>query len=88
MDQTAPENQKVFRHVGERCQTQIWIAISAYLLVAIMKKRLKIELTLYTILQILSISLFEKKLIYHVLTENNYRNEITSPNKHLKLFEC
>ncbi len=67
---------------------QIWIAISAYLLVAIMKKRLKIELTLYTILQILSISLFEKKLIYHVLTENNYRNEITSPNKQLKLFEC
>jgi len=69
-------------------KTQIWIAISAYVLVAIMKKRLKIELTLYTILQILSISLFEKKLIYRVLTESNYRNEITSPDKQLKLFEC
>ena len=53
-----------------------------------MKKRLKVELTLYTILQILSISLFEKKLIYQVLTETSYRNEITIPDKQLKLFEC
>ncbi len=65
-----------FRNVN----TQIWIAISAYLLVAIMKKRLKIELTLYTILQILSISLFEKKLIYHLLTENNYRKQLQKRN--------
>jgi len=41
-------------------KTQIWIAISTYLLVAILKKRLRIELPLYTILQILSVSLFEK----------------------------
>jgi IS4 transposase len=41
-------------------KTQIWIAISTYVLVAIMKKRLKIDLSLYTILQILSITLFEK----------------------------
>ena len=45
-------------------KTQIWIAISTYVLVAIMKKKLKIELSLYTILQILSISIFEKKPIY------------------------
>ena len=38
-------------------KTQIWIAISTYVLVAIMKKKLKIDLTLYTILQILSITL-------------------------------
>jgi hypothetical protein len=52
-----------------------------------MKKRLKIELTLYTILQILNISLFEKKMIYQVLTETDYRNEITSSHIQLKLFE-
>ena len=41
-------------------KTQIWIAISVYLLIAITKKRLKIEQSLYTILQILSVSVFEK----------------------------
>jgi hypothetical protein len=41
-------------------QSQIWIAISVYVLVAILRKRLRIETSLYTILQILSVSLFEK----------------------------
>ena len=68
-------------------KTQIWIAISTYVLVAIMKKKLKIELTLYTILQILSISLFEKKPIYQVLTETDYKNKMTSKHIQLKLFE-
>ena len=68
-------------------KTQIWIAISTYVLVAIMKKKLKIELTLYTILQILSISLFEKKPIYQVLTETDYKNELTSKHIQLKLYE-
>ena len=79
--------KKFFGTSENAVKTQIWIAISAYVLVAIMKKRLKIELTLYTILQILSISLFEKKMIYQVLTENDYRNEITSSHIQLKLFE-
>ena len=69
-------------------KTQVWIAISTYVLVAIMKKRLKIDLSLYTILQILSISLFEKKPIYQVLTESNYKNKMTSGPIQLKLFEC
>jgi hypothetical protein len=41
-------------------KTQIWIAISVYVLVAIAKKRLGVEASLYTILQILSLTLFEK----------------------------
>jgi len=41
-------------------KTQIWIAVTVYLLVAIMKKRLQIEASLYTILQILSVSSFER----------------------------
>jgi hypothetical protein len=68
-------------------KTQIWIAISTYVLVAIMKKRMKIDLSLYTILQILSISLFEKKPIYQVLTESDYKNKMTSGPIQLKLFE-
>jgi len=41
-------------------KTQIWIALAVYVLVAIVKKRLRLEASLYTILQILSVSLFEK----------------------------
>ena len=67
-------------------KTQIWIAISVYVLVAIMKKRLKLEQSLYTILQILSITLFEKIHISWAFTEGNYQNQITSEHIQLKLF--
>jgi hypothetical protein len=50
-------------------KTQIWIALSVFLIVAIIKKRLKLELSLYTILQILSVSLFEKTPIYQALSD-------------------
>lgn len=48
--------------------TQIWVAISIYVLVAIVKKRLALELPLYTILQILSVTLVEKVSLPHLLT--------------------
>lgn len=67
-------------------KTQIWIAISVYVLVAVMKKRLKLEQSLYTILQILSITLFEKIHISWAFTEGNYQNQITSEHIQLKLF--
>jgi len=79
--------KKFFGTSENAVKTQIWIAISTYVLVAIMKKRMKIDLSLYTILQILSISLFEKKPIYQVLTESSYKNKITSGPIQLKLFE-
>ena len=68
-------------------KTQIWIAISTYVLVAIMKKRLKIDLSLYTILQILSITLFEKMPILQALTADDYINKITSSPMQLNLFD-
>ena len=68
-------------------KTQIWIAISTYVLVAIMKKRLCMDLSLYTILQILSISLFEKMPILQALAADDYTNTITSNHKQLKLFD-
>ncbi len=53
-------------------KTQIWIAISIYVLVAIVKKRLKLDRSLYSILQILSVSLFEKTPILQVLSTADY----------------
>ncbi|HAM52133.1 MAG TPA: IS4 family transposase, partial [Nitrospiraceae bacterium] len=50
-------------------KTQIWIAISVYVLVAIIKKQVKLEQSLYTILQIFSVTLFEKTPIYQALAE-------------------
>ena len=67
-------------------KTQIWIAISVYVLVAIMKKRLKVDLSLYTILQILSITLFEKMPILQAFTAFDYKNITTNNGMQLKLF--
>jgi len=55
-------------------KTQIWIAISVYVLIAIIKKRLNLSISPYTILQILSITLFEKTPLIQVLTDFNYKN--------------
>jgi len=52
-------------------KTQIWIAISVYVLVAIKKKQMNLNLSLYTILQIFSITLFEKTPILQVLTDTD-----------------
>lgn len=49
-------------------KTQVWIAVSVYVLIAIMKKRLKLEASLYSILQILSVTLFEKVPINQALS--------------------
>jgi hypothetical protein len=63
-------------------KTQIWIAISIYVLVAIMKKELGIHRSLYEILQILSVTLFEKTPIFQALTESIVQNpEVTFPNQ-------
>ena len=68
-------------------KTQIWIAISVYILVAIVKKELKIKLSLSEILQILSIVLFEKVLITQVLTENLLQNKNIRFHNQLLLFD-
>ncbi|MDA0989945.1 MAG: IS4 family transposase [Verrucomicrobia bacterium] len=68
-------------------KTQIWIAISTYLLVAILKKRLRIETPLYTILQILSVSLFEKTPILQAFQAWNYETEIPDSHNQLMLFK-
>jgi hypothetical protein len=68
-------------------KTQVWIAISVYVLVAIVKKELKLERSLYEILQILSVALFEKTPIYEAISCKSYANQnLTSPNQ-LSLFD-
>ena len=67
-------------------KTQIWIAVSVYVLVAIMRKKLNVDLSLYTILQILSISLFEKVPMYQLLTENQPHLLSSSNYNQLNLF--
>jgi hypothetical protein len=68
-------------------KTQIWIAISVYVLVAILKKRLRLDLSLYTILQILSVTQFEKVPLLQVLTETGYRTETPKTHNQLTLFD-
>jgi len=79
---------KAFYGTSENAvKTQIWIAISVYVLVAIIKKRMKLDMSLYTILQIFSITLFEKMPILQALTEIDYTNKITTGHMQLKLFD-
>ncbi len=79
---------KAFYGTSENAvKTQIWIAITVYVLVAIIKKQMKLDQSLYTILQILSITLFEKTPILQVLTDVEYKNKITSSHIQLNLFE-
>jgi hypothetical protein len=68
-------------------KTQVWIAISVYVLVAIVKKELRIERSLYDILQILSLTLFEKIPLFEALNDQNRPiPELTDSNQ-LKLFD-
>ncbi len=67
-------------------KTQIWIAISVYVLVAIIKKRLGIDQSLYTILQILSLTLFEKMMLFQLLDISGYNKPEADSHIQLKLF--
>jgi hypothetical protein len=67
-------------------KTQIWIAISVYLIVAIIKKRLNIQDSLYTILQVLSVSLFERTSMFQLLTFYDYTNDMDNNLNQLNLF--
>jgi len=68
-------------------KTQIWIAVSVYVLVAIIKKLLYLEASLYTILQILSVTMFERIPILQVLTEHVYKTQNPEMYKQLNLFD-
>jgi hypothetical protein len=66
---------------------QIWIAVCSYLLVAIVKKRLRLKHSLYTLLQIFSLTLFEKLPVNELFTKKEYKITIPHETKYLSLFD-
>ena len=68
-------------------KTQIWIAVSVYVLVAIVKKRLDLDASLYTLLQILSVTLFEKMPLHQSLDGGETRIDAPEISNQLNLFE-
>ena len=78
---------KAFYGTSENAvKTQIWIAVSVYVLVAIVRKRLGLELSLYQILQILSVTLFEKTPILQALQSSDSQANSIDPANQLNLF--
>lgn len=67
-------------------KTQIWIAISVYVIVLILKKKLKIQQSIYEILQVLSINIFDKDPIYQLFTKPNLQNFKERNYNQLKMF--
>ncbi len=79
---------KAFYGTSENAvKTQIWIAVSVYVLVAIIRKRLTLEASLYQILQILSVTLFEKTPILRALQASDYKNDLVDSGNQLILFD-
>jgi len=79
---------KAFYGTSENAvKTQIWIAVSVYVLVAIVRKRLGLEASLYQILQILSVTLFEKTPILQALQTSASNNDLLDPGNQLILFD-
>ena len=68
-------------------KSQIWIAVSVYVLVAIIKKRLNLDASLYTLLQILSVTLFEKMPLQQAFTTNTFEENQTKSSSQLILFD-
>ena len=79
---------KAFYGTSENAvKTQIWIAVSVYVLVAIVRKRLGLEASLYQILQILSVTLFEKTPILQALQAQDSQNDLAISANQLILFD-
>jgi IS4 transposase len=68
-------------------KTQIWIAVSVYALVAVVRKRLALESSLYQILQIVSVTIFEKEPILQLIEAFDSRSELLDNSKQLILFD-
>ncbi len=78
---------KAFYGTSENAvKTQIWIAVSVYVLVAIVRKRLGLEASLYQILQILSVTLFEKTPILRALQASDSEMNSDDLGNQLNLF--
>jgi hypothetical protein len=77
--------KKFYGNSENAVKSQIWIAVSVYVLVAIVKKKLKLDASLYTLLQILSLTLFEKLPLQQAFMANGYTTKDQVPCKQLNL---
>ena len=75
-----------FGYSENAVRTQIWSAVAVYVLIAIVRKRLGLDISLYTFLQVLSVSLFEKTPILQAFQRTNADNQQLLPANQLKLF--
>ena len=79
--------KKFYGNSENAVKSQIWIAVSVYVLVAIVKKRLNLNASLYTLLQILSVTLFEKMPLQQAFPGNDYETPEGVPCNQLNLFD-
>lgn len=68
-------------------KSQIWIAIAVYVLVAIIKKRLNLSISLYTFLQILSVNMFQRTPILHLVSDSDELTDGLQNSNQLNLFD-
>jgi len=78
--------KKFYGNSENAVKSQIWIAVSVYVLVAIIKKRLNLDASLYTLLQILSVTLFEKMPLQQAFPGSNYKSEQGDECNQMNLF--
>ena len=78
--------KKFYGNSENAVKSQIWIAVSVYVLVAIVKKRLNLDASLYTLLQIFSLTLFEKMSIQQAFAGSDYISDNVTPSNQLNLF--
>lgn len=79
--------KKFWGHSQNAVKTQIWVAVSTYLLVAIIKAQLRVKLNLYEILQILSISVFDKTPVNQLLMKDDLQLRDNGIHNQLSLFD-
>ena len=78
--------KKFYGNSENAVKSQIWIAVSVYVLVAIVKKRLNLDASLYTLLQIFSLTLFEKMPIQQAFPGSDDKSEQGNDGNQLNLF--
>ena len=79
--------KKFYGNSENAVKSQIWIAVSVYVLIAIVKKRLDLDSSIYTLLQILSLTLFEKMPLQQAFQADNYKMSQHAASNQLNLFE-
>ena len=78
--------KKFYGNTENAVKSQIWIAVSVYVLVAIVKKRINLDASLYTLLQILSVTLFEKMPLQQAFQGSDYKSEQRGDCNQMNLF--